>query len=203
MLTNYEIDKSNIIDVDVVVKANGRAVIFVPFWAPDWWIRSYINKYSKRLEKIIDEKRRMMEDLKNHSRNNYDQITSPDVKSPDARLTQEEIKELYKKAKEYIPQRVAYYEPLVGVDHNRICIKMQKTRWGSCSSKGNLNFNCLLMLMPPEVIDSIVVHELCHRIHLNHSKAFYAEVLRVYPDYYKWNKWLKENGGAIMRRAGF
>ena len=50
------------------------------------------------------------------------------------------------------------------------------------------------MLMPPEVIDSIVVHELCHRIHLNHSKAFYAEVLRVYPDYYKWHKWLKDNG---------
>ncbi|MBR4241372.1 MAG: M48 family metallopeptidase, partial [Eubacterium sp.] len=74
------------------------------------------------------------------------------------------------------------------------------TKWGSCSSKGNLNFNCLLMLTPPEVIDSVVVHELCHRKEMNHSKRFYDEVLRVYPDYKKWNKWLKDNGSAIMNR---
>ncbi|MBR3738310.1 MAG: M48 family metallopeptidase, partial [Eubacterium sp.] len=66
--------------------------------------------------------------------------------------------------------------------------------------KGNLNFNCLLMLTPPEVIDSVVVHELCHRKEMNHSKEFYSEVLRVYPEYKKWNKWLKDNGSAIMAR---
>ena len=120
-------------------------------------------------------------------------------KSPD-KLTAEEIRALAAKALEVIPERVAYYAPLMGVTYNRITIRNQKTRWGSCSSKGNLNFNCLLMLCPPEVIDSVVVHELAHRREMNHSKRFYAHVLRVYPDYYKWNKWLKENGPVLIRR---
>ncbi len=116
------------------------------------------------------------------------------------KLTSEEIQSLAEKALEYIPKRVEYYAPLVGVDYGRITIRNQKTKWGSCSSKGNLNFNCLLMLTPPEVIDSVVVHELCHRKEMNHSKKFYSEVLRVYPEYKRWNKWLKDNGNAIMAR---
>ena len=56
------------------------------------------------------------------------------------------------------------------------------------------------MLTPPEVIDSVVVHELCHRKEMNHSKWFYDEVYRVYPEYDKWNKWLKENGPGLMNR---
>ena len=103
--------------------------------------------------------------------------------------------------REYIPARVAFYAPFVGVTYGRITIRNQKKRWGSCSSKGNLNFNCALMLAPPEAIDSIVVHELCHRKQMNHSKAFYDEVLKVYPDYWKWDKWLRENGSALIRRV--
>lgn len=116
------------------------------------------------------------------------------------KLTMDEIRELAEKAAKVIPERVRYYAPLVGVTYGRITIRNQSTRWGSCSSKGNLNFNCLLMLTPPEVIDSVVVHELCHRKEMNHSKKFYAEVLRVFPDYYKWDKWLKENGSIILSR---
>ena len=114
------------------------------------------------------------------------------------KLTPDESDELYEKAKEVIPERVAYYARLIGVTDGRITIRRQRSRWGSCSSKGNLNFNCLLMLTPPEVIDSVVVHELCHRKEMNHSKRFYAEVLRVFPDYRKADKWLKENGHRIM-----
>lgn len=73
-------------------------------------------------------------------------------------------------------------------------------KWGSCSSKGNLNFNCLLMLTPQKVIDSVVVHELCHRKEMNHSDKFYAEVLRVFPEYWTWDKWLKDNGDMLMKR---
>ena len=56
------------------------------------------------------------------------------------------------------------------------------------------------MLTPPEVLDSVVVHELCHRRHMNHSAAFYAEIERVYPEYRKWNRWLKKNGRALLLR---
>ena len=115
-------------------------------------------------------------------------------------LTGEEIEKLADQALKDIPKRVAFYAKQIGVTYGRITIRNQKTRWGSCSSKGNLNFNCLLMLTPPQVIDSVVVHELCHRKEMNHSAKFYEEIYRVYPEYDKWNRWLKENGPMILRR---
>ncbi|MBE6774239.1 MAG: DUF45 domain-containing protein [Ruminococcaceae bacterium] len=115
-------------------------------------------------------------------------------------FTEEEINALAEKAKAIISERVKYYAPKIGVTYNRITIRCQRTRWGSCSSKGNLNFNCLLALFPVEVIDSVVVHELCHRKYMNHSPQFYAEVEKVFPEYKKWHKWLKDNGGIFLNR---
>lgn len=115
-------------------------------------------------------------------------------------FTEEEIRRLADQALILIPEKVKKYAPIVGVDYGRITIRNQRSRWGSCSSKGNLNFNCLLMLFPEEVIDYVVVHELCHRIHMNHSAKFYAEVARVLPEYRKWQKWLKDNGGVYLSR---
>ena len=114
------------------------------------------------------------------------------------RLTDAQIRELAERAARVIPQRVALYAGLIGVSYGRITIRRQRTKWGSCSSKGNLNFNCLLMLAPPEVLDSVVVHELCHRLEMNHSDRFYAHVLRVYPEYRRWNRWLRDNGNRLM-----
>ncbi len=113
--------------------------------------------------------------------------------------TEDDIKVMIEKAKVIIPQKAKYYAPIVGVDYGRITIRNQKTRWGSCSSKGNLNFNCLLMELPDEVIDYIVVHELCHRKEMNHSARFYAEVERVIPEYKRCQRWIKENGTNIMK----
>ena len=115
-------------------------------------------------------------------------------------LTAEEIHQLAEQAKQIIPERVRHFAPLIGVSYGRITIRNQRSRWGSCSSVGNLNFNCLLTLAPKEVLDSVVVHELCHRKEPNHSKRFYAEVLRVFPDYWRCDRWLKDNGPALMRR---
>lgn len=115
-------------------------------------------------------------------------------------LTNEEIKKLADKALQHIPKRVSYYAKQIGVTYGKITIRNQKTRWGSCSSKGNLNFNCLLMLTSPGVIDYVVVHELCHRKEMNHSGAFWAEVEKVLPDYKEQVKWLKENGAQIIGR---
>jgi predicted metal-dependent hydrolase len=86
------------------------------------------------------------------------------------------------------------------VTYGRITVRNQRTRWGSCSSKGNLNFNCLLMLAPPDILDYVVVHELCHRKEMNHSPKFWAEVAKVIPDYKERQKWLRTEGSNIMRR---
>ena len=115
-------------------------------------------------------------------------------------ITEEGIALLTERARAIIPPRVAHYAALIGVDYNRVTIRHQKTKWGSCSGKKNLNFNCLLLLTPTEVMDSVIVHELCHLKHMNHSKAFYSEVLRVCPDYKKHDRWLKQNGAGIIGR---
>ena len=115
-------------------------------------------------------------------------------------LTRREIEELAQRAMAAIPERVRYYAEGLHVTYGRITIRNQKTRWGSCSSKGNLNFNCLLMLAPPEVLDYVVVHELCHRMEMNHSKRFWSLVETVLPDYREQEKWLKGEGAVLLRR---
>lgn len=107
-------------------------------------------------------------------------------------VTDEERQVGIEKAKVLIPQRVAYFAKRMGVTYGRITIREQKTRWGSCSSKGNLNFNWKLVLMPGEVLDYVVVHELAHRLEMNHSAAFWAIVERELPDYRARRKLLKE-----------
>ncbi len=88
-----------------------------------------------------------------------------------------------KEAVAYLPQRVAYFADIMGVHPTAVKINAAAKRFGSCSSKGNLNFSCRLMAYPPEAIDYVVVHELAHLIHMNHSAAFYAAVAAVLPDY--------------------
>lgn len=117
-------------------------------------------------------------------------------------FTEDEVKNIKRKARKIIPERIGYWAEKIGVTYGRIAIRLQSSRWGSCAANGNLNFNCLLVLMPSEVLDSVVVHELCHRRHMNHSKEFYAEIDRVFPDYRRWNKWLKDNGGVYLKRVG-
>lgn len=115
-------------------------------------------------------------------------------------LNYSDIEKLAEKALEVIPPRVEHYAKLLGVKYGKITVRNQRTRWGSCSSKGNLSFNCLLMLAPLEVLDSVIVHELCHLKEMNHSKRFYDEILRIFPDYYKHHAWLKENGELLVGR---
>lgn len=101
-------------------------------------------------------------------------------------------------AKEYFPKRVAYFNQFTGGSYNRITIRDQKTRWGSCSAKGTLSFNWRLMLAPPSIPDYVIVHELCHLTYMNHSAAFWNKVESVYPDYRSARKWLKDHGHELI-----
>ncbi len=97
--------------------------------------------------------------------------------------TNEELAELKKTAKEYIPEKVRYYSSIMGVIPERVSINSAKTRFGSCSSKNSLNFSCRLMEYDKRAIDYVVVHELAHIVHHDHSKAFWALVEKYMPDY--------------------
>jgi len=179
---SYRIVRSNRKTISIEINEKGLT-IRAPKKASDKEIKSFIMKNEQWIVKNLEKY--------NSKKEEYAHIE---------RLSNDELNKLADMAVEYIPERVKYYADLIGVNYGRITIRNQKTRWGSCSSKGNLNFNCLLMLTPPEVIDYIVVHELCHRKEMNHSQKFYSEIAKVYPDYKKWNKWLKDNGGSIMCR---
>lgn len=115
-------------------------------------------------------------------------------------FSEAELLALAEEAAGKLPSRAAFFARQMGISYGRITIRSQHTRWGSCSAQGNLNFNCLLMLCPQEVQDYVVIHELCHRIHMNHSAAFWNQVEAVCPDYRIHRKWLKEKGGSLITR---
>jgi hypothetical protein len=98
-----------------------------------------------------------------------------------------------RQAKNYILARTEALADELGFEFNRIAIKGQRTRWGSCSEQGNLNFNWRLMMAPPDAIDYVIIHELCHLEELNHSPAYWSLLAQFCPDYADWIQWFKEN----------
>lgn len=102
-------------------------------------------------------------------------------------------------ARECITRRASYYATQLGVTYSSIRIAEQKTRWGSCSSRGTLSFHWRLILAPPAVMDYVVVHEVCHLIHLDHSPDFWAEVESLMPDYKVYKTWLRKNGLVLSQ----
>ncbi len=106
-------------------------------------------------------------------------------------LTDKDIEALKRRAREVLSAKAKHYAALMGVDFNRISITSAKTRFGSCSSKGNIAFSYRLMLYPEGAIDYVVVHELAHRREMNHSPAFYKIIEEILPDYKVRRKLLK------------
>ena len=104
---------------------------------------------------------------------------------------------LSRRALERVRERLGFYAPRLGVEFNRVAIRDQSSRWGSCSAKHNLNFNWKLIMAPPEVLDYVVIHELCHLIEFNHSPRFWRLVEGQMPEYECWKKWLKEHGREL------
>ncbi|WP_251861207.1 SprT family zinc-dependent metalloprotease [Clostridium sp. Marseille-Q2269] len=105
------------------------------------------------------------------------------------------LEKFYKEeAIKVLKERTEYYSSMLGFGPESIVVKNQKTLWGSCSSKGNINYNYKIIMAPLEILDYIVVHELCHLVHMNHSKDFWNLVESIIPDCKERRKWLKENG---------
>ncbi len=184
---NYEIVRSGRKSIALEITRDMRVIVRVPYLMRDNDIKRFIDEKFSWLEEhmeLMQQKSKIVE-----------QQTEAAPK-----FSTEEIRRLAERALIVIPERAAYYAPIVGVRYGRITIRNQVSRWGSCSNLGNLNFNCLLMLVPPDVIDYVVVHELCHRRELNHSARFWDEVGRVLPDFAASRKWLKENGTALIQR---
>lgn len=97
-----------------------------------------------------------------------------------------------------ISERIPFFSKKLGVNPCKITIREQKTRWGSCSSKGNINLNWRLIMAPDQVLDYVVIHELCHLKQMNHSAAFWSLVAGSFPSYQLCRKWLKENGSRMI-----
>lgn len=115
-------------------------------------------------------------------------------------FTSEELKQIRLSARKDLSARLSYWSKTLGIDYTSMSIRFQKTRWGSCSGKGSISLNALLMLTPERIRDYVVIHELCHRKEMNHSKAFWEKVGRACPTYPEDRKWLKANGNAIIAR---
>ena len=180
---NVEVRRSKRKSAAIKITADMQIVVFVPLYVSDNEIERMVISKSKWIDEHM---------LKVQS--------TIDERSKLEKITFEKIKELADQAVEYIPKRVKYYAEKENFVYNKITIKNLVSRWGSCSTKGNLNFNCLLMLTPDYVIDYIVVHELCHLREMNHSEKFWAEVEKIMPDYQRAELWLKQNGGNLISR---
>ena len=164
------------------VRTDGRVVVRAP-----------LRLSASEIARFLEEKRGWIEQ---HVQKQL--IRSREAAPP---LSQAELNALCQEAAACLPGRTAYFARLMGQSYGRVTIRVQKTRWGSCSAQGNISYNGLLMLAPPRVRDYVVVHELCHRRYMNHSRAFWDAVGNVMPDYASQRAWLKENGGKIMARV--
>lgn len=169
-LPDHTVIRSRRKTVCLQVKEDGQVVVRAPLRMPGQQIQEFVRKHTAWIRK----KQELVQ-----------------KKSVQPVITEQERREGIEAAKQYIPQRAAYFARRMGVTYGRITIREQKTRWGSCSSRGNLNFNWKLMRMPPEALDYVVVHELAHRKEMNHSARFWAIVEQELPDYRERRKMLR------------
>lgn len=148
--------------------------------------------------------RRFIEEKREWIRINHQKMRSRLAENAELMLSpvQQKQTEILKKrflnaAKTYFPRRCTELQKLTGGVYDKISIRNQKTRWGSCSQTGTLSFNYRLMMAPPQVSDYVIVHELCHLTHMNHSDAFWKKVADVMPDYAVHRRWLREHGHEL------
>ncbi len=158
----YEVIYSKRKSVSLTVKG-GKVIVKAPLRFPDKKIKELLIKHASWIEKHLE---------KEKERNSFM-----------AEITPEKEKELRRTAKLYLKEKTEYFSRIMGLKYGRITITGAKTRFGSCSSKGNISYSFLLMLYPEEAREYVVVHELAHLVEMNHSPKFYNVVKKYMPDY--------------------
>ena len=167
------------------IDEEGRAVVMAPLWVPKRTVDEFVASNARFIER----------------RRESEKLVTREAERLGA-YTEEDIKRLKKVAREKLSAAVPKFAEALGVKYNRITVRYQKTKWGSCSSAGNLNFNFLLADMPEEVLEAVAAHEVCHLKNMNHGAAFYRDLDKICPWHKSERKWLKEEGSVYHRRYG-
>lgn len=173
-----EIIRSKRRSMAIQIRTDGSVVVRVPMHASDRAIKRFVSAHARW---IADNRGQMFERRKKLADNPYDIPAWDSLSATDKKI-----------AKQKIMEHVDYYARRMEIDYGSISMRNQKSRWGSCSSKGNLNFNYRLAYLPEELLDYVVVHELAHRRHMDHSAAFWEEVETYYPAYKKCRQMLND-----------
>ena len=174
-MIDYQLIRSKRKTIAIKITREGIVEVRAPLFSTDYQIKKFVEDHAEWINEKLAE-------------------TNSDNRISSMEFTPAQIRVYKERAKGIISRRVQHYAQLMGVNYGRITIKDQKSRWGSCSEKSNLNFSWRLILMPIEVMDYVVVHELAHLKQMNHSQAFWEEVEKILPNYKEQRKWLKENG---------
>lgn len=183
----------DILDTIIIKRSKNRTSLAIRFEGDQFVCVAPADLTDNEIRELLGRHRRAIENMvKKHEQR------SMVPKGP--AFTMEEVNQMADKALEVIPEICKKYAKKMGVTYGKITIRNQKTRWGSCSSKGNLNFNCYIMLFDFPEIEYLVVHELAHRIHMNHSADFWAEVEKQIPDYEVRMRKIKEKEPEITAR---
>lgn len=168
-----QLKRGNVKSLRLLMYQNGEIVVSAPNYLPKFIIRKFLEKKLSWIEKKINIiKNNQIKDISNKTRKDY--------------LRDKE------KARDLITKRVEFYNKYYNFTYKEIRIKNQKSLWGSCSKKSNLNFNFRLLYLPSQIRDYVIVHELCHLKELNHSKNFWHLVSLTIPDYKRIRKNLKQ-----------
>ena len=165
----YEVIYSKRRTISLVIKS-GQLIVRAPFGTKQSKIKELVENHRSWIEKGIFKTK---------------------MRAESQEISKEEEKLLRKKAKAILPIKTKYYSEIMGLKYGRITITGAKTRFGSCSSQGNISYSFRLMKYPDEAIDYVVVHELAHLVEMNHSDRFWSIVATVFPDYKSRKKLLK------------
>ena len=159
----YELVRARRRSMSLKVELDGTITVRAPFRTPpetaDWFVESHRDWIEVRLR------------------------AGEQILAVRPSYTETERLEGKKRAENVLKERCCYYAGLMGVSYGSITVREQKTRWGSCSAKGNLNFNYKLYFLPAELMDYVIIHELAHRRHMNHSAAFWQVVEQYCPEW--------------------